>query len=205
MKRGFVDLRRRLAILAGSVILIGVLSLGHITPATGAAPSTEIEIFVRDGCPHCDAAKAFVGDLAGAIHLKDFAAFGRGISLSIPAAAKPGIYARLRTILHAQSLWPALVGTAVLAVLVQIVELLCTSGFPALYTRILTVHQLDRPAYYGYLLLYNLMYMLDDIVILAVGVVTLSQRRLQEKEGRLLKLVAGLVMLGLGIYLLVPR
>jgi len=49
-----------------------------------------------------------------------------------------------------------------------------------------------------------LMYMLDDMVILGVGVATLSQRRLQENEGRLLKLLAGLVMLGLGIYLLIP-
>jgi glutaredoxin len=143
--------------------------------------------------------------VAGAINLKDFFAWGRGITLSIPASAKPGIYARLRAVLHAERLGPAVAGAALLAVLVQIVELLCTSGFPALYTRILTLHQLDTAAYYGYLLLYNLMYMLDDIVILAIGIATLSQRRLQEKEGRVLKLVAGLVMLGLGVYLLAPR
>jgi hypothetical protein len=111
----------------------------------------------------------------------------------------------LRAILRAEDLWPALFGTVVLAVMVQIVELLCTSGFPALYTRILTLHRLDGATYYGYLLLYNLMYMLDDIVVLAIGVTTLSQRRLQEKEGRFLKLAAGLVMLGLGIYLLAPH
>ena len=148
---------------------------------------------------------ALLAIVAGAINLKDFFALGRGITLSIPAAAKPGIYTRLHAILRAERLGPALVGTAVLAVLVQIVELLCTSGFPALYTRILTLRQLDTAAYYGYLLLYNLMYMLDDIVILAIGVATLSRRRLQEKEGRYLKLAAGLVMLCLGIYLLVPR
>jgi arginine exporter protein ArgO len=47
------------------------------------------------------------------------------------------------------------------------------------------------------------MYMVDDVMILAVGVITLSQHRLQEKEGRILKLVSGLVMMGLGIYLIV--
>jgi len=148
---------------------------------------------------------ALLAIVAGAINLKDFFAWGRGVTLSIPASAKPGIYARVRAVLHAERLGPALVGAAVLAVLVQIVELLCTSGFPALYTRILTLRQLDTATYYGYLLLYNLMYMLDDIVVLAVGIVTLSHRRLQEKEGRVLKLVAGLVMLGLGAYLLAPR
>jgi len=141
--------------------------------------------------------------LAGALNLKDFRSFGRGISLSIPASAKPGIYARMRRILQAENLTAALLGTVVLGVLVQIVELMCTSGFPALFTRILTLRQPDSLGYYAYLLLYDLAYMFDDLVILTIGIVTLSQHRLQEKEGRLLKLVSGLVMVGLGVYLLV--
>jgi hypothetical protein len=143
--------------------------------------------------------------LAGAINLKDFWRFGWGVSLSIPAAAKPGIYARMRRILQAENMAAALVATVVLAILVQIVELMCTSGFPALFTRILTLRQLDSLSYYGYLLLYDLAYMLDDVIVLAIGVVTLSQHRLQEKEGRWLKLVSGLVMVGLGLYLLLSH
>lgn len=140
--------------------------------------------------------------LAGAINLKDFWRFGWGVSLSIPSAAKPGIYSRMRRILHADNIGAALLGTVVLAILVQIVEFMCTSGFPALFTRILTLRQLDSMSYYGYLLLYDLAYMLDDAIVLAIGVITLSQRRLQENEGRWLKLVSGLVMVGLGVYLL---
>jgi hypothetical protein len=145
---------------------------------------------------------ALIAIVAGAINLKDFWAFGAGITLSIPASAKPGIYARMRSILQAENLTGAMIGAVVLAVLVQVVELLCTSGFPALYTRILTLRQLDSLSYYGYLLLYNVAYMFDDVVILAVGVITLSQQRLQEKEGRRLKLISGLVMVSLGVYLL---
>ncbi|BCO27591.1 hypothetical protein MIZ03_2480 [Rhodoferax lithotrophicus] len=140
--------------------------------------------------------------LAGAIHLKDFWHLGWGVSLSIPASAKPGIYARLRRILQAENLSAALIGTVILAVLVQIVEFMCTSGFPALFTRILTLRQLDSLSYYGYLLLYDAAYMLDDVIILTIGVVTLSQHRLQEREGRWLKLLSGLVMVTLGLYLL---
>lgn len=140
--------------------------------------------------------------LAGALNLKDSRGLGRGISLSIPTRAKPGIYARMRRVLQAENLVAALIGTVVLAVLVQIVEFMCTSGFPALFTRILTLHQLDSLSYYGYLLLYDLAYMLDDVIVLAIGIITLSQRRLQEKEGRWLKFISGLVMVGLGIYLL---
>jgi glutaredoxin len=145
---------------------------------------------------------AVIALMSGMINLKDFWFYGRGVSLSIPDAAKPDIYAGIRRILHAQNLTGALIGTVVLAILVQIVEFMCTSGFPALYTRILTLKQLDSMSYYGYLLLYNVAYMFDDVIILAIGVVTLSQRRLQEKEGRWLKLISGLVMAGLGVYLI---
>jgi len=149
-------------------------------------------------------AVAAIAMAAGAINLKDFWAPGSGVSLSISDKSKPGIYARMRAILHAQSLPAAIVGVIILGLLVQVVEFLCTSGFPALFTRILTLRQLDTPGYYAYLLLYNLAYMLDDVIVLAIGVTTLSHRRLQEKEGRWLKLISGVVMVGLGIYLIVP-
>jgi hypothetical protein len=45
-------------------------------------------------------------------------------------------------------------------------------------------------------------YMLDDSVVLILAVVTLGRRKLQEKEGRWLKLVSGVVMLGLGAVLI---
>ena len=146
---------------------------------------------------------AVIALLAGLINLKDFRFYGKGFSLSIPDAAKPDIYAGIRRILQAKNLAGALIGAVVLAILVQIVEFMCTSGFPALYTRILTLKQLDSISYYSYLLLYNVAYMFDDVIILAIGIITLSQRRLQEKEGRWLKLISGLVMVGLGIYLIV--
>jgi glutaredoxin len=146
---------------------------------------------------------AAIAILAGAINLKDVVAFGRGVSLSIPASAKPGIYDRMRGLLHAPTMGAAIVGAAVLAVLVQVVELMCTSGFPALFTHILTLRDLPPASYYGYMLLYNAAYMIDDIVVLSIGVIMLSRHRLQEKEGRVLKLISGVVMVGLGIYLIV--
>lgn len=144
-----------------------------------------------------------IAGLAGVINIKDFWAFQRGISLSIPDAAKPGLYARMRRILQAENILAALLGTVMFAVLVQAVELVCTAGLPALYTRILTMHQLDRWVYYGYLALYNVAYMLDDVLVLAIGVITMSHYRLQEREGRWLKLISGIVMVGLSMVMIV--
>jgi hypothetical protein len=144
-----------------------------------------------------------IAGLAGVINIKDFWAFQRGISLSILDAAKPGLYARMRRILQAENILAALLGTVMLAVLVQAVELVCTAGLPALYTRILTMQQLERGVYYGYLALYNVAYMLDDVLVLAIGVITMSHYRLQKREGRWLKLISGIVMLGLSAVMIV--
>ena len=142
-----------------------------------------------------------IGVLAGAVNIKDFWAFKRGISLSIPETARPPLYERIRRILQAENMTAALLGTVAFAVLVQAAELLCTAGLPALYTRVLSLQQLEWWVYYGYLVLYNIAYMLDDVVVLAIGVITLSRYRLQEREGRWLKLISGLVIAGLGMIL----
>ncbi|WP_455378314.1 glutaredoxin family protein [Petrachloros mirabilis] len=144
--------------------------------------------------------------LIGAINVKDFFALHRGVSMSIPEPAKPGLYARTRAVLQADNLAGALIGIVILAVLVNVIELLCTAGFPALYTQILAMQQLPLWAYYGYLSLYNLAYVFDDGLMVAIAVVTLSRTKLQERTGRWLKLISGMVMAGLGgILLLAPK
>ena len=138
----------------------------------------------------------------GSVHVKDFFAFKRGLTLSIPDSAKPGIYARVRRIVMAEHLYGAIAGAFVLAVLVNVVELLCTAGLPALYSQVLMLQ--DYPAWknYAYLGLYIVAYMLDDSIMVGIVVLTLGKRKLQEHEGRWLKLVSGLVILALGLVLL---
>lgn len=138
----------------------------------------------------------------GGINVKDFFAMGRGPSLSIPESAKPGFYRRVREVLHADNLAGAMTGIVVLAFLVNLVELLCTAGLPAVYTAVLTAQNLSTVKYYTYLALYISAYMLDDAIMVTIGVATLSQRKLQEKGGRWLKLLSGLVIIVLGLLLL---
>ena len=145
---------------------------------------------------------ALLAICVGGIHVKDFFAFRRGISLSIPESAKPGIYRRMRGIVMAESLIPAVAGAAVLAVLVNIIELLCTAGLPALYSQVLAMQQLPAWQNYAYLGLYILAYMLDDILMVTIVVVTMGRRKMQENEGRWLKLVSGTAILLMGCILL---
>ena len=132
------------------------------------------------------------------INIKDFFWFKQGVSLSIPDRAKPGLYQRSRNLLKATSLGAILAGTAVLAVAANSYELLCTSGFPMVYTRMLTLHELPNAAFYTYLALYNFIYIIPLLVIVVLFTVRFGSHKLTEQEGRSLKLVSGLMMLALG-------
>ncbi len=139
----------------------------------------------------------------GAANVKDFFLSGRGVSLSIPESKKPDIFRRARAILAAENLPAMIMATVFLAVAANFYELLCTAGFPMVYTRILTLGEPSPVARYFYLALYNLVYVLPLAAIVLVFVRTLGARKLGEREGRLLKLLSGTMMLELGVLLLV--
>ncbi|GMU59461.1 MAG: hypothetical protein AMXMBFR34_12240 [Myxococcaceae bacterium] len=188
--------RARMALIAGTFVLVS----GTVYFAFMAA---WLNVFLLIGLGRAvQVALGAIAVLVGGLNVKEFFAFKVGPSLTIPEAAKPGIYARVRAILQAEHLWGAMASVVVLAVLVNFVELLCTAGFPAVYTHALSAQRLPAWQNYGYLVLYNLAYMLDDAVMVSIAVATLSRRRLQEKEGRWLKLVSGVVMLALALVLL---
>lgn len=188
--------RTRMALIAGMFVLVS----GAIYFAFMAA---WLNVFLAVGMSFAvQVALALLALLVGAINIKDFLTSMRGFSLSIPASAKPGLYARMRRIVQAESLWLALIASAVLAVVVNFVELLCTAGFPAMYTAILAQQNLDTATYYGYLGLYILGYIADDSLMVGTAVLALSSRKLTEAGGRWLKLLSGVVMLGLGLIML---
>jgi hypothetical protein len=70
---------------------------------------------------------------------------------------------------------------------------------------VLALQKFNTLSNYGYLILYDFAYMLDDLVVLAIGVFSLSQGRQQEMNGRMLKLISSLALLGTAAYLLLLR
>ncbi|MBU0621164.1 MAG: hypothetical protein KJ795_04905 [Gammaproteobacteria bacterium] len=144
--------------------------------------------------------------LVGAVNVKDFFLFEKGITLSIPESKKPDIFRRARAILNAGNLPAMLAATVFLAIAANLYELLCTAGFPMVYTRLLTLADLSVAARYGYLAAYNLIYVVPLALIVVVFARSLGARKLSEREGRLLKLLSGVMMLELGgLLLLAPE
>ena len=143
-----------------------------------------------------------VATLVGALNIKEFFAFARGPSLSIPESAKPAIYRRARAVVHSGSTPAMLLATLFLAIAANFYELLCTAGFPMVYTRVLTLSVPEAGARYAWLALYNLIYVVPLLLIVLAFVGTLAAHKLSEGEGRLLKLMSGTMMLELGLVLI---
>lgn len=137
----------------------------------------------------------------GVLNVKDFFWLKSGPSLSIPEGAKTDLFRHMRRLVAADSLASMITGTLVLAVFANSYELLCTAGFPMVFTRVLTLEALPLTSYYGYIALYCVIYILPLLVIVSLFAWTLGRRKLSEREGRLLKLMSGLMMCGLGILL----
>lgn len=138
------------------------------------------------------------------VSIKDYFWFRQGLSLSIPEDKKPGIYRKMRAIARDADNVPAMIaGTAALAAGVSLVELACTAGFPVVWSNILTANGVPVATFVGLLVLYMLIYQADELVIFGAAVLTLRASKLEERHGRILKLVGGMLMLTLAAVMII--
>jgi cytochrome c biogenesis protein CcdA/glutaredoxin len=137
------------------------------------------------------------------IAIKDYFWLGRGISLSIPERHKPRIYERSRSLLAPERSVLGVVGaTVVLAAGVALIELPCTAGLPVLWSGMLAERSVAALEYGLLLGVYLGIYLLDELLLFGTVLVTMRASRMQERHGRVLKLVAGSVMLALALAML---
>jgi cytochrome c biogenesis protein CcdA/thiol-disulfide isomerase/thioredoxin len=138
------------------------------------------------------------------INIKDYFWYKEGISLTVSDKQKPKIYRDIRKLMAPDKSNLALIGaTIVMALGISLVELPCTAGFPVLWTNLVAAQQVDSLTFSLLLGLYMLIYLLDELVVFGTVVITLRASKLEEKHGRVLKLVGGVVMLTLAVVLLV--
>ncbi len=140
--------------------------------------------------------------VAGLINIKDYFFFKKGISLTLPTSQKLKLSETVKALTKSKSLLPLILGTVVLAVTINLYELLCTVGFPMIYTKILASSNLSNIQYYLYLIFYNIVYVIPLLFIVFISAITLGTRKFGEKGVRRLKLISGLMILLLGLVLI---
>lgn len=147
---------------------------------------------------------AIIALFFGLVNVKDYFWFKEGLSFTIADDKKAGIFKRMRAVVNAsQSFWGMAGATVVLAAGVSMVEFSCTAGFPVLWVNLLTSQAVGGAAFVLLLLLYMIIYQIDELAIFASAVISLRASRLEEKHGRILKLAGGMLMLALSMVMLI--
>ncbi len=143
-------------------------------------------------------AVALVALAFGLVSLKDYWWFGSGPSLGIAARHKPGLYRKMRRIAVADRPLPQVLGgTALLAVGVSLIETPCTAGFPLMWSNLLADAGVQMGTAVALFAVYMAVFLIDELAVLGAAVVAMRVTKLQERRGRVLRLVGGMVMVSL--------
>lgn len=108
---------------------------------------------------------------------------------------------RIRGIVNKRNIFIALGGTILLAISVNLIELACSTGYPALFVSILSVNNITLGASIFYLVIYIIMFLLDDIIIFSIAMFTMNVTAISNKYTNLTNIIGGIVMLGIGLLL----
>jgi cytochrome c biogenesis protein CcdA/glutaredoxin len=95
-----------------------------------------------------------------------------------------------------------IIGIIVLAFAVNMVEFFCSAGVPAIFTQILSLNTSSNWEYQFYILLYTIIFMIDDLIIFLVAFFTLRQFGFTEKYNHWATLVGGILIFVIGLLLI---
>jgi hypothetical protein len=139
---------------------------------------------------------------AGGYNLREYLTDTPGVCTLSHGARRQRTMDRLRAIIATRKFGLALGGIVLLSFMVNLVELICSAGFPVIYLQILSLTPLPFWQYYLYLLLYIVIFMLDDIIIFVVAMLTLQLMGATTRYKGCANLIGGLLMLAIGVLLI---
>ena len=149
--------------------------------------------------------KILVGLIAGifaVVNIKDYFWYKKGISFTISDKYKPKIFKKVRDLMNPnRSTGSMILATAIMAAGIILIELPCTAGFPVIWSNMMAGYSLEGGAFALLFGLYLIIYLLDELIVFGSVALTLRASKFEEKHGRMLKLIGGMIMLALAIVL----
>jgi thiol-disulfide isomerase/thioredoxin len=108
---------------------------------------------------------------------------------------------KVQKIVSSPLTWGILGGIIALAFAVNAVEFVCSAAIPAVFTQVLSLSNLSTFQYYAYILLYDVFFMLDDIIIFGTAAFALTSS-LGERYAKYSRPVGATILIILGLLLL---
>lgn len=149
--------------------------------------------------------RILIGGLAlfgGSYNLREFVVNKSSGCKVTNKESRQKVFVRLKSIVNENSFWIAFAGIIALAFMVNLVELVCSAGLPAVYTQVLAMNDLSGLHYYAYISLYIFFFMIDDLFIFFIAMITLEMTGISTKYSRYSQLIGGSVMVIIGLLLI---
>jgi thiol-disulfide isomerase/thioredoxin len=108
---------------------------------------------------------------------------------------------QVEELISAPLTFAVVIGIVVLAFVINSVEFVCSSAIPAVFTQILALSNLSAFEHYLYILLYDIFFMLDDLIVFGLAAFAVSGG-FGEKYARYCKIIGGIILVSLGAVLL---
>jgi hypothetical protein len=188
--------RRRIWLLGGVFLLVS----GLVTWLLLAAWLNLVLLLAGLAWIRLAVAAAAAG--AGVHHLAAFAAGPQATCPVTQAAPRRRILDALGEQAGGPRLAAAVAGVAALALAVNLVEILCSAGLPAVYSAVLAQAAIPAWQHHLYLLLYVVVFMGDDLALFAVAVATLRLSGDATRYARAARLVGGVLLIAIAVLLL---
>ena len=109
---------------------------------------------------------------------------------------------KVSKIMSTKSFLLSIIGICLLAVSVNLIELACSLGFPMIFTEILAINHINGLMRIIYLLIYIFFYMLDDMIVFTISMITLEATGITNKYNKLCTLISAIIMIIMGLLLL---
>lgn len=109
---------------------------------------------------------------------------------------------KIRLIISQKYFIFSIIGIVLLAISVNVLELLCSLGLPIIFTQVLALNNLSILEYSIYILLYVLFFMIDDFIIFIAAMKTLEIKAVSSKYTKYSHLIGGIIMVIIGLLMI---
>lgn len=112
------------------------------------------------------------------------------------------IMTRIKKFTSEKSFILATIGVIALAISVNLIEFACSAGWPIVFANILEINNLTNIESFIYILIYIFFFLLDDIIIFTIAMISFKITGISNKYSKYSHLIGGILMLIIGLLML---
>lgn len=121
---------------------------------------------------------------------------------AVDSEQKNRIMRYIDNVVNGKYFWRSVILLSVVAIGVNLIELYCSIGLPMIFADVLEQSGVSTGSRYFYMLLYILFYMIDDLIIFTLSMLTLQVTGIGTKYLRYVNLIGGIILVFISFALL---